>query len=88
MGKSFLTNIPHLSAKSQAYSSAWPKLPALWATWRPGKLTGNELACLARGKALPQQVNLKRDLEAAGTPGEKVVSRSYQPSLLIIFHLT
>ncbi len=30
----------------------------------------------------------RENLEAAGTPGEKVVSKSYQPSLLIIFHLT
>jgi hypothetical protein len=51
MGKSFLANIPHLHAKSQAESSAWPKMPALWATWRPGKLTGNELACLAKGES-------------------------------------
>jgi hypothetical protein len=50
-------------------------MPALWATWRPGKLTG-ELACLATGKALPQQGNLERELtvEAAGAPVKEVVS--------------
>ncbi len=38
MEKAILANIPDcLRAKSQAQSSAWPQLPALWATWRPGE---------------------------------------------------
>ncbi len=40
--KVILANIPCLHAKSQAKSLAWHKLPALWATWRPGKLTGQK----------------------------------------------
>ncbi len=79
MGKSFLVNIPHLHAKSQAESSAWPKMPALWATWRPGKLAGNELAaCLARGKRYLSKGISRENLEAAGAPGKEVVSRNYQ----------
>jgi hypothetical protein len=38
MEKAISANIPDcLRAKSQAQSLAWPKLPAFWATWRPGK---------------------------------------------------
>ncbi len=84
-GKSFLANIPHLCAKSQAQSSAWPKLPALWATWRPGKLTGNELACLAREKALPQRGNLKKELRSCWDLGGKVVSWSYQGWFYLLY---
>jgi hypothetical protein len=40
--KGILANIPCLRAKSQAWSSAWPKLLAIWATWQPGKLTGQK----------------------------------------------
>jgi hypothetical protein len=42
MVKAILANIPRLCAKRHTWSSAWPKLPALWATWRPGKLTGQK----------------------------------------------
>jgi hypothetical protein len=52
--KAILANIPDcLHVKSQAYRLAWPKLPALWATWRPGKADRpKELAWHAE-KALP-----------------------------------
>jgi hypothetical protein len=39
-------------------------MPAPWATWRPGKLTGKQAACLATGKALPQRGNLERELKS------------------------
>jgi hypothetical protein len=49
MEKAISGNIPDcLREKSQAYSSAWPKLPALWATWRPGKADQPKRASLAR----------------------------------------
>jgi hypothetical protein len=65
MGKSILANIPPPTCEKSGLElglaqAAWPKLPALWATWRQGKLASNELACLAKGKALPQRGNLKR----------------------------
>jgi hypothetical protein len=54
MEKGINANIPDcLRVKSQAQSSAWPKLPALWATWRPGKADQPKKASLVRREALP-----------------------------------
>jgi hypothetical protein len=52
-------------------------MAALWATWRPGKLTGNKLAaCLAKRKRYLSKGISRENLEVAGTPVKEVVSRS------------
>jgi hypothetical protein len=66
---------------------AWPKLSALWATWRPGNLTDKELACLARGKAIPQRGNLKRELRSYWDLGGKG-SKKELPSLTFTYYMT
>jgi hypothetical protein len=71
MGKSFLANIPPPTCKNSGLELAWPKMPALWATWRPGKLTGKQAAGLAIGKALPQKENLDRELRSCWDSGQR-----------------
>ncbi len=51
MVKAILANIPRLRVKSQAKSSAWPKLLALWATWLPGNLTGQRASLSGKGES-------------------------------------
>ncbi len=69
--KAILANIPRLRAKIQAYSSVWPMLPALWATWQPGKTDRpKELAWRAE-KVLPGEGISRENLEAAGASGRK-----------------
>jgi hypothetical protein len=34
-------------------------------------MTGNEIACLAKGKALPQRGNLKREIRRCWDSGER-----------------
>jgi hypothetical protein len=63
--------------------------------WRPlGKYGGQAADCPRaslsgnRGKRYLSKGISRENSEAAWTPGEKVVSRSYQPYFLIIFDLT
>jgi hypothetical protein len=63
-------------------------MPTLWATWRPGKLTGNELACLASGKRYLSKGISRENIEAAGAPGKEVVSRNYKLCFSLYLDLT
>jgi hypothetical protein len=53
-------------------------MPALWATWGPGKLTGKQASLSDNGKAYLSKGISRENLEAAGAPVKEVVSRSYQ----------
>jgi hypothetical protein len=89
MGKSFLANIPPPTCKKSGLElglaqAAGPldNLAARQTDRQGASLSGK------RGKRYLSKGISRENLEAAGTPGEKVVRKRYQPSLLIIFHLT
>ncbi len=97
MEKAISANIPDcLRAKSQAQSSAWPKLPALWATWRTGKADRpgkadwpKELAWRAE-KALTWRGNLKiefRSCQGLWQKGSKQELPRSDPNFSPIFLL-
>jgi hypothetical protein len=89
IGKSILTNIPPPTSEKSGLELGLAQGACL-----PGNLaarqTDRQRASLSgnRGKRYLSKGISRENLEAAGTPGEKVVSRSYQPYFLNIFHLT
>ncbi len=89
MGKSFLTNIPPPTCEKSGLELSLAQRAGL-----PGNLAARQtdrqrkLACLATGKALPQQVISRENLEAAWAPGKEIVSRSYQHYCSLYLDLT
>jgi hypothetical protein len=89
MGKSILANIPLPTCEKSGLElglaqDAGPlgNLAARQTDRQRASLSGKE------GKRYLSKGISRQNLEATGIPGEKVVSRSYQPSFLIIFNLT
>ncbi len=86
MVKAILANIPRLHAKSGPKAQPGPRCrpsgqPGGQANW-PAK----ELACLARGKALPQRGNLKRELRSCWDFRGKG-SKKELPSLIFTYYM-
>jgi hypothetical protein len=77
---------PHLRAKIQAESSAMAK-DAGPLGYLAARQTDRQqkLACLAKGKALPQRGNLKRELRSCWGSGERGSKQELPTLFLLIF---
>ncbi len=79
MGKSFLANIPPPTCEKSGLELCLAQDAGPLGNLVARQTDRQRASLSGKGKALPQQGNLKiENLEAAWAPGKEVVSRSYQ----------